>query len=75
VPGAGSHKPGPTGSAFEAQIKYVCNNLYFSGEVCLARKYTAFIDRDLPGLVSKAVGKLTEQRGRQERGSSPTRPT
>jgi hypothetical protein len=38
-----------------------------SGEVRLARKHIAFIERDLPGLMAKAVGKLTEQRDRQER--------
>jgi hypothetical protein len=38
-----------------------------SGAVRLARKHTAFIEWDLPGLVAKAVGKLTEQRDRQER--------
>jgi hypothetical protein len=35
--------------------------------VRLARKHTAFIERDLPGMVAKAVGRLTEQRDRLER--------
>jgi hypothetical protein len=38
-----------------------------SVEVRLARKHTAFIERDLTGLVAKAVGRLNEQRDRQER--------
>jgi hypothetical protein len=56
----------PAGLVVGASV-FVCDNLSFSGEVRLARKHTAFIERDLPGLVAKAVGKLTEQRDRQER--------
>lgn len=44
----------------------VCDNLAFSGEVMIARKHTRFIERDLPNLVTRAVGLLTDQRGRQE---------
>src|SRR5205823_12089518 len=37
---------------------FVCDNLSFSGEVKLARKHTAHIERDLPQLVDRAVGLL-----------------
>lgn len=45
---------------------FVCDNLSFSGEVTLARKHTRFIERDLPRIVSAAVAKLTDQRGKQD---------
>ena len=41
---------------------FVCDNLSFSGEITLARKHTRHIQRDLPGLVNKAVGLLGDQR-------------
>src|SRR5262249_39136332 len=37
---------------------FVCDNLSFSGEVRLARKHTVNIERDLPGLIDGAVGRL-----------------
>jgi len=37
---------------------FVCDNLSFSGEIKLARRHTRFISRDLPQLVSRAVGML-----------------
>lgn len=40
---------------------FVCDNLSFSGEIKIARKHTRFIMRDLPGLVSGAVGHLSER--------------
>jgi hypothetical protein len=46
---------------------FVCDNLSFSGEVKLARKHTANIERDLPQLVDRAVGLLGDLRGVQER--------
>jgi hypothetical protein len=46
---------------------FVCDNLSFSGEVKLARKHTANIERDLPQLVERAVGLLGDLRGMQER--------
>jgi hypothetical protein len=46
---------------------FVCDNLSFSGEVRLARKHTAHIDRDLPQLVERAVGMLSDLRNTQER--------
>jgi len=46
---------------------FVCDNLSFCGEVKLARKHTRFIERDLPELVQRAVGKLTDLRVGQDR--------
>src|SRR5262249_47496177 len=45
---------------------FVCDNLSFSGEVKLARKHTAHIERDLPQLVDRAVGLLGGLRQTQE---------
>jgi hypothetical protein len=45
---------------------FVCDNLSFSSEVTLARRHTRHIEASLPQLVSTAVARLTEQRGRQE---------
>jgi hypothetical protein len=41
---------------------FVCDNLAFSGEITIARKYTTNIERDLPVLASRAVGKLGASR-------------
>lgn len=46
---------------------FVCDNLAFSSEIVLARKHTKNILRDLPMLVSRAVGKLGDHRGLQDR--------
>jgi hypothetical protein len=46
---------------------FVCDNLAFSGEIVIARKHTRFIDRDLPQLVLRAVGKLPGMRDKQDR--------
>jgi hypothetical protein len=43
----------------------VCDNLSFFGEVVLTRRYTRFIERDLPGIVAQAVGRLSEMRTQQ----------
>jgi hypothetical protein len=56
----------PAGLVCGAAV-FVCDNLSFSGEVKLARKHTVHVERDLPGLVAKAVGRLTGQLDRQER--------
>jgi Domain of unknown function (DUF932) len=45
---------------------FVCDNLSFSGEVKLARKHTAHIERDLPQLVDRAIGLLAGLRRTQE---------
>jgi hypothetical protein len=46
---------------------FVCDNLAFSGEVQLSRKHTRYIMRDLPLLVQRACGQLTDQRALQLR--------
>lgn len=56
----------PAALALGATV-FVCDNLSFSGEVKLARKHTTYIERDLPSLVSRAIGRLTDMRGTQER--------
>ena len=35
---------------------FVCDNLSFSGEVTLSRRHTRFVERDLPGVVARAIG-------------------
>ena len=40
---------------------FVCDNLSFNGEIKLARRHTRFIERDLPQVVSRVVGQLTER--------------
>ena len=47
----------PAGITVGSQV-FVCDNLAFSGEIKLARKHTLNIMRDLPGVISKAIGKL-----------------
>ena len=44
----------------------VCSNLAFGGEIVIARKHTAFIERDLPRLLAHALDQLHEQRRFQE---------
>lgn len=44
---------------------FVCSNLAFSAEVVISRKHTRFIRRDLPRLISNAVGRLGDLRDRQ----------
>ena len=44
----------------------VCDNLSFSGKVSLSRRHTRFIERDLPRVVSTAVGRLTDMRHAQD---------
>jgi len=45
---------------------FVCDNLAFSSEVVVGRRHTRFINRDLPGLVQKAVGRLVDMRTAQD---------
>jgi hypothetical protein len=45
---------------------FVCDNLAFAGEIKLARKHTRFIHRDLPSLIYRAVGLLTDHRQKQD---------
>lgn len=45
---------------------FVCDNLAFSGEIRISRKHTRWINRDLPHLISRAVGKLGDLRHKQD---------
>ncbi len=45
---------------------FVCDNLAFCAEVKIARRHTKFIERDLPAVVSNAVGRLSEMRATQD---------
>jgi hypothetical protein len=55
----------PAGLCVGANV-FVCDNLSFSGEINLARKHTRFINRDLPGLIARAVGKLGDLKRHQD---------
>jgi hypothetical protein len=55
----------PAGLVMGANV-FCCDNLSFSGEVRLARKHTAYVERDLPQLVDRAVGRLGDLRHSQE---------
>ena len=46
---------------------FICDNLAFSSEVVVGRKHTRWIDRDLPGLFSTAIGKLMDMRVAQDK--------
>lgn len=54
---------------------FVCDNLSFSAEVTIARRHTRFIERDLPQLVQRAVGQLTDARNQQDRRISAYKST
>ena len=56
----------PAGLALGSGV-FVCDNLSFGAEVTLARKHTRFIERDLPQVVHRAVARLTDMRGSQDR--------
>jgi hypothetical protein len=45
---------------------FCCDNLAFSAEVTIARRHTRFIERDLPGIMHTAVGRLADMRGQQD---------
>jgi len=47
----------PAGIVAGASV-FVCDNLSFSGDIKFDRKHTRYINRDLPQLVSRSVGKL-----------------
>jgi hypothetical protein len=55
----------PAGLVVGANV-FICDNLSFSGEVRLARKHTAHVERDLPSLIEGAVGRLGDLRRSQE---------
>jgi hypothetical protein len=54
----------PASLAVGSQV-LVCDNLSFFGEVVLTRRHTRFVERDLPGIVAQAVGRLSEMRTQQ----------
>jgi hypothetical protein len=45
---------------------FVCDNLCFSGEVKVGRRHTVNINRDLPGLIDAAVGRVNNIKLSQE---------
>ena len=49
----------PVGLVAGASV-FVCDNLSFSGEVRLTRKHTVHLQRDLPQLVGRGVGRLLQ---------------
>ena len=55
----------PAGLVLGARI-FICDNLSFSGEVRIARKHTVNVERDLPQLIDRAVGRLGALRRTQE---------
>jgi hypothetical protein len=55
----------PAGLVVGASV-FICDNLSFSGEVRLARKHTAHVERDLPQLIGRAVGQLGTLRHAQD---------
>jgi hypothetical protein len=55
----------PAGLVIGAAV-FVCDNLSFSGEVQLSRKHTAHVERDLPSLIERAVGRLGDLRRTQD---------
>src|SRR5579872_6896955 len=55
----------PAGLVLGSQV-FVCDNLSFSGEVKLSHKHTSRIVQNLPGLVNKAVGLLSDLRCKQD---------
>ena len=55
----------PAGLAVGASV-FVCDNLSFSGEIKLSRKHTVHVERDLPSLIERAVGRLGDLRRTQE---------
>ena len=55
----------PAGLVIGSHV-HICDNLAFSGEIKICRKHTRHIGRDLPQLVEVAVGRLSDQRHKQE---------
>ena len=54
----------PVGLCVGAQV-FCCDNLSFSSEVTVHRRHTVHLQRDLPKLISVAVGKLYDLYGHQ----------
>jgi len=55
----------PAGIAIGNQV-FCCDNLSFFGDVVLSRRHTTYIERDLPGIVNEAVGRLNDLRVEQD---------
>ncbi len=55
----------PASLALGSQV-LVCDNLSFYGEVVIARRHTRFIERDLPGIVAQAMGRIAAMRHEQD---------
>jgi hypothetical protein len=55
----------PAGLVVGASV-FVCDNLSFSGEIRLTRKHTVHVERDLPQLIERAIGRLGDLRQAQE---------
>lgn len=53
-----SHDKTITAGLVAGSSIFVCDNLSFSGEVCISRKHTSYILEDLPGLIGNALGRL-----------------
>lgn len=56
----------PAGLIAGANV-FICDNLSFSGEVRFARKHTVHIMRDIPQLTQRAIGRLMDKWGRQDK--------
>ena len=54
----------PAGLCVGSKV-FICSNLSFSSEVVISRRHTRFIRRDLPRLISDAVGRLGDLRDHQ----------
>jgi hypothetical protein len=61
-----SHDKAFAASIMAGDAPFVCTNLIFSNEIVLGRKHTTFITRDLPQLISRAIGKLGSHWSRQD---------
>lgn len=55
----------PAGLVVGASV-FVCDNLSFCGEVKLARKHTAHVERDLPQLIERSIGRMGDLRRKQD---------
>lgn len=53
-----SHDKTLTAGLVAGSSIFVCDNLSFSGEVCVSRKHTSYILEDLSGLIGNALGRL-----------------
>lgn len=61
-----SHDKSFSASVALGNSVFVCDNLSFSGEVTLGRRHTRHIERDLPAVVSRAIGLLANLRTKQD---------